>query len=73
MGKHPKLRWKDAAMKGKLKTLLGSVLTGKPGLAEKIGLAGISETDESVDDESAEILTVSLERKSLKTLEGRTL
>ena len=65
MGKHPKLRWKDAAMKGKLKTLLGSVLTGKPGLAEKIGLAGISETDESVDDESAEILTVSLERKSL--------
>ena len=72
MGKHPKLRWKDAAMKGKLKTLLGSVLTGKPGLAEKIGLAGISETDESVD-ESAEILTVSLERKSLKTLEGRTL
>ena len=53
MGKHPKLRWKDAAMKGKLKTLLGSVLTGKPGLAEKIGLAGISETDESVDDESA--------------------
>ena len=73
MGNHPKLRWKDAAMKGKLKTLLGSVLTGKPGLAEKIGLAGISETDESVDDESAEILTVSLERKSLKTLEGRTL
>ena len=73
MGKHPKLRWKDAAMTGKLKTLLGSVLTGKPGLAEKIGLAGISETDESVDDESAEILTVSLERKSLKTLEGRTL
>ena len=73
MGKHPKLRWKDAAMKGKLKTLLGSGLTGKPGLAEKIGLAGISETDESVDDESAEILTVSLERKSLKTLEGRTL
>ena len=73
MGKHPKVRWKDAAMKGKLKTLLGSVLTGKPGLAEKIGLAGISETDESVDDESAEILTVSLERKSLKTLEGRTL
>jgi len=45
--------------------MLGTGLTGKT------GLAGISETEESVDDESAEILTITLKRKSSKTFEGR--
>jgi hypothetical protein len=28
MGKHPKMRWKDASMKGKLQKILAARLTG---------------------------------------------
>ena len=61
MGKHPRLRWKDATMKGRLKKLLAAGLTR---IADR-GLSGTDLKEESDDDEK-EIFTVKIERKDLK-------